>query len=180
MGDQETYKKLMQGDDECPAGLGEVKVIDLTPHKAEVPNPIEKTLKDTPKMFFIPEQTEHGTEWHVLGEVKNITSGQLTYLDEPKDEKDGSAWVLEDMGKVDVCMEWKHDGRLPRKMKKALTSDYRRDTKWKRKLSAWQRRNRITLHDAEVVVTRQQQDTLSAVIRASPNCPSPTHASPLY
>ena len=53
-------------------------------------------------------------------------------------------------------------GKLPRKMKKALRS--KRMTKWKRKVAAYINRRQIRIHDAEMVVTPDQFDTLKATI----------------
>ena len=51
--------------------------------------------------------------------------------------------------------------RLPRKMKKAYSSDYPRNTKWKRKVANLIRRQSRTLHDCEVVVTPEQHERLA-------------------
>lgn len=53
-------------------------------------------------------------------------------------------------------------GKLPRKMKKALHS--KRMTKWKRKVASYINRRQIFIHDAEMVVTPDQFDTLKATI----------------
>jgi hypothetical protein len=53
-------------------------------------------------------------------------------------------------------------GKLPRKMKKAIHS--KRMTKWKRKVAAYINRRQIRIHDAEMVVTPDQFDTLKATI----------------
>ena len=53
-------------------------------------------------------------------------------------------------------------GKLPRKMKKAIHS--KRMTKWKRKVAAYISRRQIRIHDAEMVVTPDQFDTLKATI----------------
>jgi len=181
MGDEELYKLMMQDGDECPAGLGDVKVIDLTPHKEDVPRPLLKAIKEAPIMFLLPKQTEHGTEWQVIGEAKGITSGQLTYLEEGKE--DGGAWgsnsfeisgsamisepsdmlrdMLEGGGKIDVTIE-QELGKMPRKMKKALHS--KRMSKWKHKVASYINRRQIRIHDAEMVITKEQQDVLSATI----------------
>ena len=53
-------------------------------------------------------------------------------------------------------------GKLPRKMKKALHS--KRMTKWKRKVAAYISRRQVRIHDAEMVVTPDQFDTLKATI----------------
>ena len=64
-------------------------------------------------------------------------------------------------GKMDVTIEQKV-GKLPRKMKKALHS--KRMTKWKHKVAAYINRRQIRIHDAEMVVTPDQFDTLKATI----------------
>ena len=53
-------------------------------------------------------------------------------------------------------------GKLPRKMKKALHS--KRMTKWNRKVAAYISRRQVRIHDAEMVVTPDQFDTLKATI----------------
>jgi len=68
--------------------------------------------------------------------------------------------------KVDVEIR-REMGKMPRKMKKAYRagSCYRRDTKWKRKAKAYERRFVYRLPDAEIVVTRQQMGVLEATIK---------------
>ena len=58
-------------------------------------------------------------------------------------------------------------GKMPRKMKKAYRtgSCYRRDTKWKRKVKAYERRFVYLLPDAEIVVTREQMGVIEATIK---------------
>ena len=53
-------------------------------------------------------------------------------------------------------------GKLPRKMKKALHS--KRMTKWKQKAASYISRRQVRIHDAEMVVTPDQFDTLKATI----------------
>ena len=53
-------------------------------------------------------------------------------------------------------------GKLPRKMEKALRS--KRMTKWKHKAVSYINRRQIRIHDAEMVVTPDQFDTLKAII----------------
>ena len=64
-------------------------------------------------------------------------------------------------GKMDVTIEQKV-GKLPRKMKKALHS--KRMTKWKHKAASYISRRQFRIHDAEMVVTPDQFDTLKATI----------------
>ena len=64
-------------------------------------------------------------------------------------------------GKMDVTIG-QEVGKLPRKMKKAIHS--KRMTKWKRKVTAYINRRQIRIHDAEMVVTPDQFDTLKATI----------------
>ena len=68
--------------------------------------------------------------------------------------------------KVDVEIR-REMGKMPRKMKKAYRagSRYRRDTKWKRKAKAYERRFVYRLPDAEIVVIRQQMGVLEATIK---------------
>ena len=53
-------------------------------------------------------------------------------------------------------------GKLPRKMKKALHS--KRMSKWKQRVASYINRRQIRIHDAEMVVTPDQFDTLKATI----------------
>lgn len=53
-------------------------------------------------------------------------------------------------------------GKLSRKMKKALHS--KRMTKWKHKVASYISRRQVRIHDAEMVVTPDQFDTLKATI----------------
>jgi hypothetical protein len=53
-------------------------------------------------------------------------------------------------------------GKLPRKMKKALHS--KRMSKWKQKMASYISRRQVRIHDAEMVVTLDQFDTLMATI----------------
>ena len=64
-------------------------------------------------------------------------------------------------GKMDVTIG-QEVGKLPRKMKKALHS--KRMTKWKHKVASYINRRQIRIHDAEMVVTPDQFDTLKATI----------------
>ena len=120
-------------------------------------------------------------------------SGMLTYQEEDDGvTKDGGAWenpirhtyevkcegVVRDTlvrellngtpSKVDVEIRCEM-GKMPRKMKKAYRtgSRYRRDTKWKRKAKAYERRFIYRLPNAEMVVTRKQREMLEAIIRGS-------------
>lgn len=77
--------------------------------------------------------------------------------------------LLNDMpSKVDVEIRRKR-GKMPRKIKKAYRtgSRYRRDTKWKRKAKAYERRYIYRLPNAEMVVTRKQMGVLEATIKGS-------------
>lgn len=75
--------------------------------------------------------------------------------------------LLNDMPrKVDVEIR-REMGKMPRKIKKAhrIGNLYRRDTKWKRKAKAYERRFVYRLPDAEIVVARQQMGVLEATIK---------------
>ena len=77
--------------------------------------------------------------------------------------------LLNDMpSKVDVEIR-REMGKMPRKMKKAyrIGSRYRRDTKWKRKAKAYERRFIYRMPNAEMVVTREQFGVLEATIKGS-------------
>lgn len=70
-------------------------------------------------------------------------------------------------------------GKMPRKMKKAyrIGSRYRRDTKWKRKAKAYERRFIYRMPNAEMVVTREQFGVLEATIKGSRAQPIIAHVS---
>ena len=55
-------------------------------------------------------------------------------------------------------------GKMPRKMKKADKRDPYGKTKWGRKAINYRRRHTTILNDAEIVVTKQDQETLTATI----------------
>ena len=118
-----------------------------------------------------------------LGEAVTLKPGMLTYKDdEPKSEYSNKGYsigfnattgnpnkellkmMLDDKHRVDVRIEQK-PGRMPRKMKKAMHAFYYRDTKWKRKLHNYLSRLCHTLHNAEMVVTKEQFDRLSVQIK---------------
>lgn len=119
-----------------------------------------------------------------LGEPVTIRPGMLTCKDD--DEKPSYATkglcttftgTMEEPGEEllqllltppnrwDVKLE-KKPGRMPRKMKKAYCHGwlYRRDTKWKRKAGNYRRRLLVTLHNAEIVVTKEQRDRLASTV----------------
>ena len=113
-----------------------------------------------------------------LGEAVTLKPGMLTYKDdEPRNEYGAKGYsigfnaTMQEPGKelldmlnrptlFDVKLQ-REPGRMPRKMKKAVSASYRRDTKWKRKLHNYLGRLCHTLHNAEIVVTREQQDRLA-------------------
>jgi len=118
-----------------------------------------------------------------LGETVTLEPGMLTYKDdEPRSEYSAKGYsigfnaTMEKPGSElmellnrptlwDVKLERK-PGRMPRKMKKAYCYGwlYRRDTRWKHKAGNYRRRLLLTLHDAEIVVTKEQRDRLSDVL----------------
>ena len=55
-------------------------------------------------------------------------------------------------------------GKMPRKMKKADKRDPYCKTKWGRKAWNYRRKHSTVLNDAEIVVTKQDQETLTATI----------------
>lgn len=139
------------------------------------------------KLYFCPaEEFERlgmdapMEEVHLV-EPARLTPGMLTYKD--GDDKPRGGWptnisfhavakaepdevpqqLLQGAQTFDVTIERKLP-QLPRKMKKAYRSDQPRNTKWKRKVSNLIRRQSHTLHNCEVVVTRERQDQLTATI----------------
>ena len=123
------------------------------------------------------------TPMKLLGEAVKIEPGMLRYNDEPSPSyepkgftvtgnailKEPSRELIEKLWEtslVDVTLNRK-PGRMPRKMKKAYRSDFSRNTKWKRKVANYMRRLSMTLHNAEVVITKEQRDCLSLQIKSS-------------
>ena len=121
--------------------------------------------------------------------IGTARSGMLTYLDtveraeEPKhDDGFKQSWditgnalvregdlsdTLKDMMRgpqlVNVRIE-RPIGKMPRKMKKADRRDPYGKTKWGRKATCYRRRHVTMLNAAEVVITKQDQETLTATI----------------
>ena len=114
--------------------------------------------------------------------------GMLTYLDtvekaeEPKHEEFNKSWdiscnalvtegdipdPLKDMMRgpqlVNVKIE-RPIGKMPRKMKKADKRDPYGKTKWGRKAFNYRRKHSTIINDAEIVITKQDQETLTATI----------------
>jgi hypothetical protein len=58
---------------------------------------------------------------------------------------------------------------LPRKTKKACTSYYRRNTKWKRELNKWLMRSRHRLVPGEMVMTKDEAGRIEVVINSGRN-----------
>lgn len=134
---------------------------------------VEDVEKDPKEEFFALDKP-----------VSLLEPGMLTYKDdEPRNEYGAKGFsttftgTMEEPGpellellvtlpnRWDVKLEGR-PGRMPRKMKKAYCYGwlYRRDTKWKRKAGNYRRRLLLTLHDAEIVVTKEQRDRLSDVL----------------
>ena len=55
-------------------------------------------------------------------------------------------------------------GKMPRKMKKADKRDPFCKTKWGRKAWNYRRKHSTIINDAEIVITKQDQETLTATI----------------
>lgn len=135
------------------------------------------------KLYFCRVE-DKDKEPQPLGEPIAIQPGMLTYKDdEPNNEYGAKGYnigfnatmekpspelmelLLTPPQLWDVVLERK-SGRMPRKMKKAYEYGwlYRRDTKWKRKAGNYRRRMMITLHDAEIVITKEQRDRLAGML----------------
>ena len=114
--------------------------------------------------------------------------GMMTYLDtvekaeEPKHEEFNKSWdiscndlvqendipdPLREMMRgpqlVNVKIE-RPIGKMPRKMKKADKRDPYGKTKWGRKAFNYRRKHSTIINDAEIVITKQDQETLTATI----------------
>ena len=122
----------------------------------------------------------------MVGDKVLQASGVKLHIGHDQDTKDSGAWeqpiskswdiscdaMVRDAGDVlrdlltgkekwDVIIGQKV-GKLPRKMKKAIHS--KRMSKWKHKAASYISRRQIRIHDAEMVVTPDQFDTLKATI----------------
>lgn len=126
----------------------------------------------------------HDTPMQLLGDAVKIEPGMLTYKDDdeqPSYSPNGFSTtftgtmeepshelldlLLTTPNRWDVKLE-RNPGRMPRKMKKGLCYGwlYRRNTKWKRKAGNYRRRLLLTLHNAEIVITKKQHHILSDVM----------------
>ena len=134
------------------------------------------------KLYFCRVE-DKDQEPQPLGEPITIKPGMLTYKDDEPKNDDGAkgfsigfnATMEEPSHELielltrptlwDVKLERK-PGRMPRKMKKAYEYGwlYCRDTKWKRKAGNYRRRMMMTLHDAEIVITKEQRDRLAGML----------------
>ena len=129
--------------------------------------------------------------------IGTARSGMLTYLDtvekaeEPKhDEFNKSLDIscnalvtegdipdpLKDMMRgpqlVNVKIE-RPIGKMPRKMKKADKRDPYCKTKWGRKAFNYRRKHSTIINDAEIVITKHDQETLTATITKAMEKPVP-------
>ena len=134
------------------------------------------------KLYFCRAEDK---EPQPLGEAVALKPGMLTYRDdEPKSEYGAKGYsigfnatmqepgreLVEMLNRPTTLYNVKLEaslGRMPRKMKKALRARYRRDTKWKRKAKAYERRFIYRLPNAEMVVTHEQFGVLEATIKGS-------------
>ena len=142
MGDEETMKMLAGGNLRIMVG-GQVVGMSAKP---------------------IHIVTENYTNAEAIAEAADIKrSFEITGNAIVQEPSQALRDMFNDMmcGKMDVTIEQKV-GKLPRKMKKALHS--KRMTKWKRKVASYNNRRQIRIHDAEMVVTPDQFDTLKATI----------------
>ena len=64
-------------------------------------------------------------------------------------------------------------GKMPRKMKKADKRDPYCKTKWGRKAFNYRRKHSTIINDAEIVITKQDQETLTATITKAMEKPVP-------
>jgi len=64
-------------------------------------------------------------------------------------------------------------GKMPRKMKKADKRDPYGKTKWGRKAFNYRRKHSTIINDAEIVITKQDQETLTATITKAVEKPVP-------
>ena len=129
--------------------------------------------------------------------IGTARSGMMTYIDtvekaeEPKHEEFNKSWdiscnalvtegdipdPLMDMMRgpqlVNVKIE-RPIGKMPRKMKKADKRDPYGKTKWGRKAINYHRKHSTIINDAEIVITKQDQETLTATITKAMEKPVP-------
>ena len=148
--------------------------------------------------LYVFRVEDKGKESQPLGKPITIKPGMLTYKDdEPKNEYGTKGFSTTFTGTMeepshelielltrptlwDVKLERK-PGRMPRKMKKAYEYGwlYRRDTKWKRKSGNYRRRMMMMLHDAEIVVTKEQRDRLAGMLDVEMTIKANSNLSPL-
>ena len=136
------------------------------------------------KLYFCRVE-DKDKEPQPLGEAVTLKPGMLTYKDDDKKPLyspngfsiTGNA-VLEEPSRELIDKIWgapqlwdatlqQKVGRMPRKMKKAYRYGCSRNTKWTRKVANHLSRLCHTFHNAEIVVTKEQCDRLSAQIEAT-------------
>ena len=137
-------------------GLGKLYVCRVE-DKDKEPQPLGEPITIKPGMLTYkdddnkPSYSQKGFSATFTGTVEEPSIELIDLFTQPR------LW--------DVVLERK-PGRMPRKMKKAYEYGwlYRRDTKWKRKAGNYRRRMMMTLHDAEIVVTKEQRDRLAGML----------------
>lgn len=157
--------KRQMGDvskDEMPAGLGKLyfcRVEDLKDNPDAQPIPLGETVSIKSGMLTHKEDGDARPDYGTKGFSATFTGTMEVPSDDLMD-------FLKKPLKYDVKLQ-RQLGRMPRKMKKAhrIGNLYRRDTKWKRKAKAYERRFVYRLPDAEIVVTREQMGVLEATIK---------------
>lgn len=121
------------------------------------------SCKSTELTLSAEESTkEYSTDWATPISPKSYKLSASALIRSP-------GGIVRDMlnvmsGRYDVTIQ-KETGKLPRKMKKAYRSDYPRNTKWVRKVANYIRRNIYHARNAELIVTPEYRDKLTAIIK---------------
>jgi len=151
------------GKGEMPAGLGKLyfcRVEDLKDNPDAHPIPLGEAVSIKPGMLTHKEDGDARPDYSAKGFSTTFTGTMKA----PSDE------LMDFLGKPLKCnveLQRQLLGRMPRKMKKAYRtgSCYRRDTKWKRKAKAYERRFVYRLPDAEIVVTREPIEVIKIAFK---------------
>ena len=104
-------------------------------------------LSDKPIHIITESYTMAAIRKKAVDTVKSWEISAQAMIQEPGDML---RELLDDKHKFDVTITRTPSHRLPRKMKKAYRSDYRRNTKWVRRIDNYIRRNMMRFVNVEV------------------------------
>lgn len=101
-------------------------------------------LKEEPKCEIVADPAAEPFTCDLPVRPNGFTMTATATVD--KDAEETIASIARQLNESELTMEIMPSyRRLPRKMKKAFDAKYRRDTKWKRKVACWLKRNKIRL-----------------------------------